>query len=343
MRVLFIALGSLVSSVTLAAAPGPLPGNASSFDAFTTLAGFDQRMEFLAAMPWELAKAYEYLGPDHAGRTVEGDLSEYLLTQSAQEKLASLRKAAAATVATPEDALAEEVLGPLKTSASAEFCRLSAIAMYWYGVAMGSHLRSDLDEQILRLPEERRRDATATLDALSEGKSAPRPSASMLTEECNNRGAPDLDQQRQEYERLARLTDGYSKFRKDLADSLSDLLATGKIPPEEFQRTTPCPAPPPGQTGGPRVSVRRQGDVSDYYPPRERNLGISGKVQVGMLYDATGCITSVRVLRTSASSAIDRAAAMLSLDMELNPAVVDGKPVPGGVTRQITFSLLEAE
>lgn len=339
MRMRFVLLGSLVSWVALAASPVSVD-RMSGFGDFHTLDEFDARMKFLTSVSWDLAR---YLGnePDPAGRTLQEDLDEFLLTDDAQKKLTALRATAAVTVDGPRDKLAEEVLQPLVLAIGAEFCRLTTLQNYWNGVATLPAIYSELDTQVSRLPPSQRSDIQARLDQINERSRMQRPAATLLVDECNRHGATSRAQQIQEQEHPTRLIDEYSVIRQELADRLNNLLAAGSITPESFERTAACRSVPPSVTGGPRASARRVGILEDYYPPRARNMGITGKVRVRMDYDTTGCITRVIVLATSASPDLDQAAIMYALEaIELAPAIVDGIPQAGAVVLPLTFSLL---
>lgn len=341
MRMRLILLGSIVSCAAFAASPIPPGVSSLGFGEFTTLGQFDSRMEFLSAAAWELPGMLDAPGPDPAGLTLQDDLDEFLLTDAARKELDGLRAAAAALVDGPEDELPVDVLQPLALAIGAEYCRLIALSLYWDGLVTLPALRSELDEQVTRLPQELRSAVLASLDQADERTRAQRPSRSMLVDECDRRGAPSMEEHFQMLEQRMRMVDEYNSVRQDLATLLSRQIAEGKIPPESFSRTTPCPAPPPDMPLSPKPSVRRQGNLDQFYPPRARALGISGVVQVRMAYDATGCVTTADVLATSASRELDEAAARYSLDVELNPEVVDGEHRAGAVSRRVNFRLVE--
>lgn len=342
MRTRLILLGSIVSCAAFAASPIPPGASSLGFGDFTTLGQFDSRMAFLSAAAWELPGMLDAPGPDPAGRTLQEDLDEFLLTEAARKELEGLRAAAAAAVDGPEDELPVDVLQPLALAIGAEYCRLMALSHYWDGLATLPALRSELDVQVARLPQELRSAVLASLDQADERTRAQRPSRSMLVDECDRRGAPSIEEHFQLLEQRMLKIDEYNAVRQELAESLTRLISAGSIAPESFERTTACPPAPANMTGGPRPSVRRRGALGDYYPPRARDLGISGSVRVRLEYDTTGCVTRAVVLETSASADLDGAAARFVLDTEVNPAVVDGKPAAGGLVQKVNFNLADS-
>jgi TonB family protein len=74
------------------------------------------------------------------------------------------------------------------------------------------------------------------------------------------------------------------------------------------------------------------------YPPSEQKAGLQGVVVLDARLSTSGCVRSVRVVR-SVSPDLDMAAMVAVLGWKYAPTVVEGKPMPVVMTTSVNFSL----
>lgn len=106
------------------------------------------------------------------------------------------------------------------------------------------------------------------------------------------------------------------------------------------ERSTPAPrppAPPPGpfRVGGDVTAPRQIRGTQPVLPEGARAAGVSGSVLVEIEIDATGRVSSARVLRSIPR--LDAAALEAVRRWEYEPATLLGRPVPVIVTAVVTF------
>ena len=98
------------------------------------------------------------------------------------------------------------------------------------------------------------------------------------------------------------------------------------------------PAPePPVPVGGDVKSAKLISSVSPIYPPLARSQHVSGDVKIDALIDATGRVTTMKIL--SGPTLLHQAARDALRQWKYQPATLDGNPVPMHLTVTLQFRL----
>jgi protein TonB len=84
---------------------------------------------------------------------------------------------------------------------------------------------------------------------------------------------------------------------------------------------------------------RRKGDAKPVYPDTLRAQGIEGDVPVMVTIDATGKVTSVKILKETPYPEMNESARQHVLASEFEPATRDGVPIPYTLSYTIRFRL----
>ena len=127
--------------------------------------------------------------------------------------------------------------------------------------------------------------------------------------------------------------------------------ATPPGPVATASAAVPAPPRPPAPAAPASVASRAQsavqhasglsGNRPPAYPADARQRGEQGTVRLEIELDADGIVTSVRVLRSSGSMALDEAARAAAIAWRFRPARRDGVAVRAVLERNVTFLLRE--
>jgi|GEM_PF-1763627 len=127
--------------------------------------------------------------------------------------------------------------------------------------------------------------------------------------------------------------------------------ASSPGPAAAASSAVPAPARPAAPAAPASVASRAQsaverasglsGNRPPAYPADARQRGEQGTVRLEIELDADGIVTSVRVLRSSGSMALDEAARAAAVAWRFRPARRDGGAVRAVLERNITFLLRE--
>ena len=97
-------------------------------------------------------------------------------------------------------------------------------------------------------------------------------------------------------------------------------------------------------TAGPRTVAPRyinreyfESLIEREYPPLLLYAGIGGETEVFLKLDSEGIVEDVSVRESSGYPELDALALRASREIRFAPALVDGKPVPVGISFTVTF------
>jgi TonB family protein len=100
----------------------------------------------------------------------------------------------------------------------------------------------------------------------------------------------------------------------------------------------PADGSPPGRVGGKIQPPQKVRDVRPVYPEDAQRSRIQGIVMLETTISRTGCVHSLRVIR-SAHAALNFAGLRAVSQWRFTPTLLDGRPVPVLMTITVTFSL----
>jgi TonB family protein len=217
-----------------------------------------------------------------------------------------------------------------------ETCKVVVIRLHWDEGGDTSYPVQALEDLMQRLPEVRRTAFTPELEAIRQSLRRNRSRLVADIAECQS--SPDISTS-SAAGRMATLGDRYLELQGRLAVAIDAAVEAGESKPLQQQRSTPCPAPAVPGPGDTKIRYHTRANAADYYPAHARNLELEGIARMGVVYDSGGCILKAYVLRTAGSQLLDEAAMRMVFDMQLVPALQDGKPAAGEVVIPVNFHL----
>lgn len=101
-------------------------------------------------------------------------------------------------------------------------------------------------------------------------------------------------------------------------------------------QTAETPSPKPAcEDPHVQASLAKMGEID--YPESQRELGITGVVDVEVTLTATGAVAGVSIYRSSGHPPLDQAALRVAQSSTYAPEEVDCKDVPGSYLMHVTF------
>lgn len=323
-----VALLCLAPGVHAAVAPAPVqpaPRGVSIDDV-------DARINDLKSSIWYLPGRMGYPPPDHTGATVQSDLARYVLRDAELGRLNLSHVAARNAVPAGSNIVPASALAPLGRLLGTETCRLMVVADYWQSRRAGAYHEDMIHQLLQRLPASEHAAAQTRLRALAGQLNAFRSDLDAMVRACDgDSGPPPADR--------ATPLRAYNDLRIEI---LAKVLATpAATEPVWVSRRTPCPAPAPAPSGTVDAPKRMlsKGNLEDFYPRDALDIHVEGKLRVRVEYDVGGCVQRAAVEQTSGSDLLDQAGINYGFSIQVQPAVVNGKPVADTVLVPITFAL----
>jgi hypothetical protein len=337
---LLLAGQTIAAGTAIAQAP-PIPVAAQPGD--VTLEVVDRDISNLRQLPWRMTEAPgKPTEADEAGRRVEDDIADYILTEPALAAIARMRDELAAGTA-PGAVIPAARLLPLQRQMAVEFCRFTVVAAYWTTRKARTYHHDLIEALIGRLAQPQQPEASRALQAIDALPGAPRTQIAPSLKSCDEiresqvstfMDRPDADRD------LERLAKEYNALRIKLAAQL-DAARAGQA--EHWtKRSTPCPAPGTGSSGK-RLQIRSRPDVRDYYPVEALPYRVAGEARIRLAYDTTGCVVMARVLSSTGSDVLDAAGLKFTFAIELTPGEEDGKPMAGMAVQPINFQVYDVD
>ncbi|MEO8316274.1 MAG: energy transducer TonB [Pseudomonadota bacterium] len=311
-----------------ASEPQPAPPRLTPANRAISLEDLDYGLANFRKTIWLLPANAGNPRPDHTGATMEGDLAKYLLSDATMAKYDALRIRARDAIPAGSKLIPAEAMGPLSEVISGETCRLMVISGYWQSRRAGTYHDDLVQRQIDRLPAPSRPDAAARLRALGE-----RINKLRNTLETDITACPVPPRS----EEFVSIVKDYNALR---LQALATVLANQTSPAVvSTKRSTTCPSPSPPGTDGARMRVVSRKNLEGFYPPEAVSFQVEGRVEIVIVYDATGCVVETAIQRSSGSDALDKAASEYGFGIVLQPAVVNGNPVRGAAVQPVVFSM----
>lgn len=296
-----------------------------------SLAELDQVLENLRRLIWSLPSSMGVMAEDEQGRSLAADLSELVLTDPAQAQIAAARVDAEAMLARDPQAR-DAALLPVVQLLAKESARMGLLVGFW-SMKTQTRVHMDYIAPLLAKAQPADRDqAQARLDALAARLDGVRKAAAGADPVAILRSYTETDP-------LAGYPEDLNQVRVDLAARQPKLSDAQLAATALRLRDSPCPPAvvPTAQNARPRIV--RAPDVDDYYPGDLRQQYIQGLVRVELHLSETGCVTGARVETSSGVPPLDMAAVNVVLQMEMSPAVENGKAAATVAVMPVRFRL----
>ncbi len=307
-----------------------------------TLSQIDEALDDFRRMSWRLPEELGNPGSRPDGSSLQADIDLFLQTEATLAEFMRARRRLADGQA-PDGTLPIAELMEFNTLVQREACRFYSISGFWGPAEDGSVYHVVLVQTLLdrlpAVPEEFRREFASIRADL-------RRTREQLEAEVATCGDPARDPIDAMTARARAASARTAALRSALALKIDEAVAAGRLPPRRLERAAPCPAPATASVAAAdrnRPALRSFPDAAAHYPAESRLMGVEGTVRVEAMYDAGGCVVSGMVVSTAGADALDEAALRVALLMEMEPAVIDGKPVAGGATLPIRFTLRGVE
>jgi TonB family protein len=325
----------LLAGVVSAASPPVTPGaTAAAPDkawSSADLQHLDDRQTNLHRRVWLLYGGTAALGADARGRSLAQDVNEWVADATVSAQLRELRRRAEQQAHAGDVRAARVSLDAAEKLLDTTERRLALVSGYW-SLRLAVERQHQMWQQWLLLaPSDM---ATASRQHIDEFEAVVRrdyvPSGNAATVMTD----------------VHSLLQGYDTERGKLAAYISERSERDNSTDGQLRRT-PCSEPvlvPQNYSDIPvsadhPVSVRRNVDVSNYYPDEARRAWISGKVVLRLSIDVTGCELQAEVIRSSGAPELDAAALQVVEDMRFNPAEQRGKVIASRPTIPVKFEL----
>jgi TonB family protein len=305
-------------ALLLAACSPPAPPDPA---AVARLAKFDSEYERVGReMPASLRAFVGPTGRDMRGRTIDDDISRWVLSEQTRRSIDNYRRSANRNENEAEQAALNFAIELLEDEAA----RAAQISIYWKSNAPAAfwprYWQAFFEANAIAAPAPDPRLLAAQAPILSALEIGDFATANSL--------APAL----------------IAALRDSITDATSRLNTERKTAKLQFTpRKTPCGKPAPPAPWQKRAAYVGGESIETFYPPAALKRNEQGGTVLRMRIDRSGCATAVAIVVHSGIPELDAAALQWFEAAQFSPASPGGEPIESQLVMKVRFKLEEAE